>query len=100
MTDQATLDTDASQGNIFRVTLGGNRTMGAPTNASKGQLIIYRIKQDGTGSRTITWNAIFRFSTDLPSPTLTTTPSKTDYFGFIYNSDDTKWDYIGEVKGF
>lgn len=94
LTDAATIATDASLGNVFTVTLGGNRTMGAPTNApTKPQKIVYRIKQDATGSRTITWNAAFRFSGGT-APTLTTTASKTDYVGFIYNVADSVWDNV------
>ena len=100
LTDAATIDTDASLGNVFTVTLGGNRTLGAPTNPTNGQKILYQIKQDGTGSRTLAYNAIFRFGTDVTSPTLTTTASKTDYLGFIYSSADTKWDCLAVAKGY
>lgn len=100
LTDGATIAVDAALGNIFTVTLGGNRTLSNPTNPNRGQKIIIRVKQDGTGSRTLSFDTKYRFSTDLPSPTLSTTGGKTDYLGFIYNKDDDKWDYIAEVKGF
>lgn len=100
LTDAATIAVDASLGNLFTVTLGGNRTLGAPTNAKKGQMIVFRITQDGTGSRTLAYNAIYRFSTDIPSPTLSTGAGDVDYLGFIYNDADTKWDCIGKVFGF
>ena len=94
LTDAATIATDASLGNVFTVTLGGNRTLGAPTNPTNGQRITYVIRQDATGSRTLGYNAAFRFSTTRPSPTLTTTAAKTDYLEFIYNSTDSKWDVV------
>jgi hypothetical protein len=94
LTDGANIATDASAGNLFSVTLGGSRTMDAPTGGTDGQLILYRIRQDATGSRTLTWNAIFRFSGGT-APTLTTTPAKTDYLAFRYNSTDAKWDGQG-----
>lgn len=72
LTDQATITTDASLGTIFTVTLGDNRTLGAPTNAVAGMKRIWRFKQDGTGSRTISLNAIFRVPTDIGSVTLST----------------------------
>lgn len=100
LTDAATIAVDASLGNLFTVTLGGNRTLGAPTNPKQGQVIIFRITQDGTGSRTLAYNAIYRFSTDIPSPTLSTGGGDVDYLGFIYNEADTKWDCIGKVFGF
>lgn len=100
LTDAATVATDASTGNNFFLLIGGNRTMGQPTNPTSGQKIIYRVKQDGTGSRTLAWNAAFRFSTDLPSPTLTTGANKTDYIAFIYNDTASTWDCIGQNRGF
>jgi hypothetical protein len=100
LTDAATIATDASLGNTFTVTLGGNRTLGAPTNPVSGQKIIYRVTQDGTGSRTLSYNAVFRFSTDVPSPTLSTAAGATDYLGFQYNAAAAKWDCLAVVKGF
>lgn len=69
-------------------------TVAAPTGTpNDGQKLVIRIKQDGSGSRVATWNAIYRFPAGT-APTLTTTASKTDYLGFIYNSADTKWDCV------
>jgi parallel beta-helix repeat protein len=100
LTDAATISTNLSLGNQFTVTFAGNRTIANPTNPTSGQKVIYRITQDATGSRTVTWGANFRFSTDIPSPTLTITAAKTDYVEFIYNSTDTKYDCLRVVKGF
>lgn len=100
LTDAATISVDASMGNLFTVTLGGNRTLGAPTNGKQGQMIVFRIAQDATGSRTLAFNSVYRFSTDIPSPTLSTAANAIDYLGFIYNEADSKWDCIGKVFGF
>lgn len=100
LTDAATIATDASLGNIFMVTLGGNRTLGAPTNPIQGQKITYKIRQDGTGSRTLAFDSVFRFGLDILAPTLSTGANKVDYIGFIYNSTDTKWDCLAVTKGF
>lgn len=100
LSDGATISLDASLGNIFSVTLGGNRTLAAPTNPTDGQRIVLKIIQDGTGSRTLTLNAIYRFGTDITSLTLTTTASKTDYIGIMYNSASTKWDVLAISKGY
>ncbi|KKL28477.1 hypothetical protein LCGC14_2374760 [marine sediment metagenome] len=99
LTDQATITTDASAGTIFTVTLAGNRTLAAPTNPVDGMKRIWRFKQDATGSRTITLNAVFRLGTDITTITLTTTASKTDYVGAIYNGTDAKWDIVAFIKG-
>jgi len=100
LTDAATIAIDASLGNIFKVTLGGNRTLGNPTNLVAGQKIVVRVKQDGTGSRTLAYDTKYRFGTDVTSPTLTTTAGKTDYLGFIYNADDDKLDCVAVAKGY
>lgn len=102
LTDGATINTDAALGSYFRVTLGGTgRTMANPTNPTDGQKILYEIIQDATGNRTITtWGTAFAFSTDIPQPTLTTTASKRDIIGFIYNSTAAKWYCLAVVKGF
>ena len=100
LTDGANISTDASLGNIFTVTLGGNRTLDNPTNSTDGQRIIYKFKQDGTGSRTITFGSNFRGSTDVALPTLTTTAAYVDYIAFIYDSSVTKWNALAVNKGF
>lgn len=57
LTDAATVSVDASLGTVYDLTLGGNRTMGAPTNSSVGQRITFIVRQDGTGARTLAWTA-------------------------------------------
>ncbi len=56
--------TDASIGGdkitLFALTTTQNFTMANPTNVVDGKRIIYKIKQDGTGSRIITWGSAFR----------------------------------------
>jgi hypothetical protein len=102
LADGATINTDASLGRHFRVTLGGNRTMAAPTNPTDGQRIVYEIIQPGSGGpwTIATWNAIFVFGTDVPSPTLTATASKRDFVGFVYNSTAAKWYCLAAAKGY
>ena len=92
LTDGATINWDASTQDVCKVTLGGNRTLAAPTNNTTGQFISILVIQDGTGSRTLTWNAVFEFAADT-APTLTTTASKGDVFVFRYNG--SKWLEVG-----
>lgn len=61
LTDAATIATDCSLGNVFKVTLGDNRTLGAPTNLVDGATYLWRIIQDGTGGRTLAFNSVFKF---------------------------------------
>ena len=92
LTDQATVTWDASTQDVCKLTLGGNRTMAAPTNNTTGQFISILVIQDGTGSRTLTWNAVFEFASDT-APTLTTTANLGDIFVFRYNG--SKWVEVG-----
>ena len=92
LTDQATITWDASTEDVAKVTLGGNRTLAAPSNGTTGQFISILVIQDGTGSRTITWNAVYEFASDT-APTLTTTANLGDVFVFRYNG--SKWLEVG-----
>jgi hypothetical protein len=100
LTDAATVATDASLGDYFRVTLGGNRTLGNPTNMIDGQRVIWEIIQDATGTRTITLGSAFALGTDIAAVTLTTTASKRDFLGAVYNSTAAKWYIVAFVKGY
>lgn len=100
LTDASTIAVDASLGNHFRVTLGGNRTLGAPSNPADGQKVVFEVIQDGTGTRTLAYASAYAFSTDIPSPTLTTTASKRDMLGFVYNSTTTKWYLLAISHGY
>jgi hypothetical protein len=91
LTDAATIAVNAALGNLFRVTLAGNRTLGAPTNPSDGQVISFEITQDGTGSRTLAYASAYEFSTTLASPTLSTAAGKVDLLSFRYSSVASKW---------
>ena len=90
LSDGATIAWDVSASPIASVTLGGNRTLALPTNpVGNGQYISLLVIQDGTGSRTLTWNAAYEFTADT-APTLTTTASKGDLFTFRYYNG-AKW---------
>lgn len=77
LTDGATINWNAASGYNAKVTLGGNRTMAAMTNAVVGQTYTLQIVQDATGSRTITWNAAYTWGL-AGAPTLTTTANRMD----------------------
>src|SRR6056300_202917 len=92
LTDGATISWNMSTQSVAKVTLGGNRTLAAPTNGSTGQFCSLNVIQDGTGSRTLTWNAVYEFASDT-APTLSTDGGKADLFVFRYNG--TKWLEVG-----
>ena len=84
LTDGATIAWVASDNQVCSDTLEGNRTMAAPTNLVDGGFYHLTVIQDGTGSRTLTWNAVFKWPSDT-APTLTTTASEQDEFTFRSN---------------
>jgi hypothetical protein len=94
LTDGATITWDVIDSPVAKVTLGGNRTLSAPSGTTPiaGQFISLTVIQDATGSRTLTWNSVYEFTADT-APTLTTTASKADLFVFKYNG--TVWLEVG-----
>lgn len=79
LTDAACVASDLNTGNIFYVTLGDNRTLKAPTETTTnigavGQIFI---QQDGTGSRTLSYNTVFQFP-GASVPTLSTSANAVD----------------------
>jgi hypothetical protein len=94
LTDGATITWDVIDSPVAKVTLAGNRTLSAPSGTTPiaGQFVSLLIIQDGTGGRTITWNAVYEFAADT-APTLTATASLGDLFTFRYNG--AKWLEVG-----
>lgn len=77
LTDAATIAVDMSTFINAIVTLGGNRTLGQPSNTKVGQSGFIRIVQDGTGSRTLAYHADWKFAGGT-DPTLSTAAGTTD----------------------
>jgi hypothetical protein len=100
LTDAPTIPVDAALSDHFRVTLGGNRTLGNPTNPTDGQKVTFEIIQDATGSRTLSYDTAFAFGSSQPTPTLTTTPGKRDFVAFLYNANSDLWYCVGVILGF
>ena len=88
----ATQDWDVRASPVAQVTLTANVTFDLPSNPTTGQYISILCIQDGTGSRTIAWNAAFEF-TGGTAPTATTTAGKGDLFTFRYHN--SHWVEVG-----
>lgn len=93
LTDATSIATDASLGQSFSVTLGGNRTLATPTNLSAGRSYRWIITQDGTGSRTLAYGSAFKFS---GSSTLTTTAAAVDIITAYYDGT-TLWAVLSKA---
>ena len=100
LTDAATIAVNASQGNDFRVTIAGNRTMGSPASPTDGQQIIFQVTQGSGGSFTLAWADGYEFSPGLPQPTLSTAAGQTDLLGFVYNATAGTWLLAAFLNGF
>jgi len=75
-----------ANGTVQIITLTGNATITMPTAVS-GKSFIMFLRQDATGSRTVTWSTV-----NWPggtAPTITSTASKQDIYSFF--SDGTSW---------
>jgi len=88
LTDAASITSDFAKGNNFLVTIGGNRTLAAPSNAVAGQSGSIYIIQDGTGSRTLGYNTVFQF-VSATVPTLSTGAGDVDMLVYMARSATT-----------
>jgi len=88
LTDAASITSDFAKGNNFLVTLAGNRTLAAPSNAVAGQSGSIYIIQDGTGSRTLGYNTVFQF-VSATVPTLSTGAGDVDMLVYMARSAST-----------
>ena len=68
---------DLSSGNDFGITLGNATTLVNPTNAKIGQTGTIAVKQDGTGTRTLSYGDAYNFASGT-APTLSTAAAATD----------------------
>ena len=87
LTDGASIAIDMAAGLHHSVTLGGNRAFAAPTNQVVGQSGSIFITQDGTGSRTASWNAAFKWAAGT-APTLTTTAAAVDRVDYLIKASN------------
>lgn len=77
----------------------GILTVNAPTGTPYvGQKLILRISS--TNIQTLSWNAVFAGSDDLPLPVATSGSGKMDYYGFLYSTTSSKWQLLGKIGGF
>ena len=93
-TPTSTITLDLANGSVQIITLGGNITYTFPTPVAGKSFILVQ-KQDGTGSRTVTWPASVKWPAGT-APTITSTASKADKFVFTA-IDSSSW--LGSVAG-
>jgi hypothetical protein len=96
LTDGATINWNTASGQVATVTLGGNRTMAAPTNLKVGTYILH-VYQDATGSRNITWNSVFKWAAGA-IPSLTATANAHDVISFVSDGTYLYGSFLPDVK--
>ena len=96
LTDGATISWDTSLGRNATVTLGGNRAIANATNLKIGTYILV-VKQDGSGSRTLTWGGVYKWPAGV-APTLTTNANATDIMTFYSDGTNMYGTYINNVS--
>ena len=89
LSDGSTITVDFTSGIHHTVTLGGNRTFGNPSNTSSaiGQSGSIFIIQDGTGSRTASFHADYKFVGGT-APTLSTAANAVDRLDYVIRASD------------
>ena len=75
-----------TNGTVQIITLTGNATITMPT-ATSGKSFIMYLKQDATGSRTVTWSTV-KWAGGT-APTITSTASRQDILSFF--ADSSNW---------
>ena len=79
---------DFSANNNFDITLQGDSTLAPSVSPSGGQSGAIYIRQDGTGTRLLSYSGGWSFSNGA-APTLTVTPSGTDLLAYYAASTST-----------
>jgi hypothetical protein len=93
--DAATITLDGTTGVNFYVTIGGNRILANPTNFNPGQFGVIHVTQDGTGTRTLTFGANWKFgSTSIAGNVLSVAAGATDAIHYYVRADGTITSFI------
>lgn len=81
LTDGATINWDVQSIQHANVTLGGNRALANPTNMQNGGFYRLVVRQDATGSRTLSYGSAYKWPA-ASVPTLSTGANAVDIFRF------------------
>lgn len=85
----ASVTPNALAGEVVKIaTLTGAITINEPTNPYIGAKLLFLFEQDGTGSRVVTWNAIFNTPTDAGG-------AASETGGVLFCYDGSAWVQIG-----
>jgi hypothetical protein len=82
----ATITPDVSTSSAFTTTLTGNAVLANPANLTSGRVWRVEVKQDATGSRTLTYGNLYKW-VGRTAPTLSTTANYIDVLSFFYDGN-------------
>lgn len=99
LTDAATIAVNAALSNSFEVTLGGNRTLGNPTNLVNGQIFDVLVVQNGVGGFTLAYGSKYRAPAGA-FPIVTATAGRASLLTFRYYSSSDRILLISAVLNF
>lgn len=88
LTDASTVAVNLAIANNYDLTLGGNRTLGVPTNPVAGQSGTITVRQDITGSRTLAYAWPYEFQGGV-APVLSTGKLNFDQLYYMVNTYTT-----------
>lgn len=99
LTDAGTIAISAATGKFHHVTLGGNRTLGNPSGAYNGQLLLITVAQDAMGNRTVALDTKYRLPAGL---TLgwSTAANRKDKLLVQYDGADDRFDVLAFQAGY
>lgn len=96
LTDGATINWDASQGQIATITLGGNRTLANASNIRVGTYILHVI-QDGSGNRTLNFGSQYKWPAGVAPPTSSSANAR-DVLMFVSDGSLMYGSFIPDVR--
>lgn len=93
LSDASIVTWDCDNGANALLTVTASRTMGLPTNLKDSSVLTLKIIQGGSGSCTITWNAIFKWPGGV-APVLSTAVGAYDIISCYYDGTYINGSYL------
>lgn len=93
LTPAATVVVPAVESNNFTLTADQSFTLANPTGLEDGMILNFRIKQDATGSRVVTWGSKYKFPGGTAG-VLSTGASEVDFMSCYYDATSDTLDCV------
>lgn len=101
ITDDVSITTDLSTGDVFTITLTGDTLLANPINGVNGKGYIWYLKQDGSGNHAITLGDKFIIPSTATTPLAwSTSANSMDIFAIRADIDNNKFYVVSMVAGY